>query len=49
LNTLAYNIETLTDNNDRIRKELRNRNVSLIENELSSFMDVPGDLNDSID
>ena len=49
LNTLSYNIQTLTDNNDKIRKELRNRNVSIIEDELSTFMDLPGDLNDSID
>ena len=49
LNTLSENIHKLTHNNDRIRTELLNRKISLIEDQLTTFMDIPGDLNDSID
>jgi len=41
LNTLSHNIETLTKNNDKIRTELRSRNISLIEDQLTTFMDMP--------
>lgn len=49
LNTLAYNIKTLTDNNEKIRTELRNRNISLIEEQLTTIMDLPGNIDDNID
>lgn len=43
LNTLSHNIKTISDNNEKIREELKNRNVSLIEDQLTTFMDMPGD------
>jgi len=49
LNTLSHNIQTLTDNNDKIRAELRNRKISLIEEQLTTFMDLPGNIDDNID
>lgn len=49
LNTLSYNIKTLTDNNEKIRTELRNRNISLIEDHLSTFMDHNSEIGDSVD
>lgn len=41
LNTLSENIHKLTHNNDRIRTELLNRKISLIEDQLTTFMDMP--------
>jgi len=49
LNTLSHNIKTISDNNEKIREELKNRNVSLIEDQLTTFMDMPGDFCDYID
>jgi hypothetical protein len=46
LNTLSHNIKTLTENNDKIRTEFKNRNISLIEDQLTAFMDMPGDFSD---
>ena len=41
LNTLSHNIDTLTKNNDKIRTELRSRGISLTEDALTTFMDMP--------
>ena len=49
LNTLSHNIKTISDNNEKIREELKNRNVSLIEDQLTTFRDMPGDFCDYID
>lgn len=49
LNTLSHNIKTLTENNNKIRTELRNRDISLIEDQLTTFMDLPGNFSDSPD
>ena len=49
LNTLSHNIKTISDNNEKIREELINRKVSLIEDQLTTFMDMPGDFSDYID
>lgn len=49
LNTLSHNIKTLTDNNDKIREEFRNRNISLLEDEFNTFMNIPGDFSDYVD
>lgn len=49
LNTLSHNIKTLTENNNKIRTELKNRNISLIEDQLTAFMDMPGDFSDNAD
>lgn len=49
LNNLSHNIQTLTDNNDKIRTELRNRNISLIQDQLTTFMDMPSDISDNVD
>jgi hypothetical protein len=46
LNSLSHNIKTLTENNEKIRTELRNRNISLTEDALTTFMDLPSDFGD---
>jgi hypothetical protein len=49
LNTLSHNIKTLTENNNKIITELKKRNISLIEDQLTTFMDMPGDFSDNAD
>lgn len=49
INTLSHNITTLTNNNDRIRAELTNRNVSLTEDILNAYIDIPGYGSDNSD
>lgn len=48
LNTLSHNIATLTDSNNKIRTELRNRGVSLIEDHLTAHMDMPDNNNEDL-